>query len=57
MTRSSSEVDVFNWLERNRSAALMSVQRTTVEGFAEEFDRLRTMQAQLQDSGGVITLV
>jgi len=52
MTQSSSEVDVFNWLERNRSAALMSVQRTTVEGFAEEFDRLRSMQAQIQDSGG-----
>ena len=52
LTRSSAPLDVFNWLERNRSAALMSVQRTHVEGFAEEFELLRTMNAEIQATGG-----
>jgi len=52
LTRSSGHVDVFNWMERNRAAALMSLQRTHIEGFAEEFELLRTMNTEIQATGG-----
>ena len=52
LIRSSSHVDVFNWMERNRAAALMSVQRTHVEGFVEEFEQLRSMNSEIQATGG-----
>ena len=52
MTRSTSQVEVFNWMERNRAAALMTVQRSNVDDFVEEFELLRSMQAQIRAAGG-----
>jgi tetratricopeptide (TPR) repeat protein len=52
MIGSSSPLDVFTWMERNRAAALTSVQRTTVEGFADEFEQLRSMDAEIRSTGG-----
>ena len=39
----SSPVKVFDWMERNRATALLSVQRAGVDGFVEEFEQLREM--------------
>ena len=37
----SSPVKVFDWMERTRATALLSVQRAGVDGFVEEFEQLR----------------
>ena len=48
----SSPVKVFDWMERNRAAALLSVQRAGVNGFVEEFEQLREMTGEIEASGG-----
>ena len=42
----SSPGEGVHWMERNRAAALLAVQRTPVEGFAEEFEQLRAMTGE-----------
>ena len=49
---SSSPVKVFDWMERNRAAALMSVQRPGVDGFTEEFELLREMTGSIEAGAG-----
>ncbi|HEX5087703.1 MAG TPA: CHAT domain-containing tetratricopeptide repeat protein [Nocardioides sp.] len=53
----SSAVKVFDWMERNRATALLSVQRAGVDGFAEEFERLREMRSEIDASGASEALV
>jgi hypothetical protein len=48
----SSSVRVFDWMERNRATALLSVQRAGLDGFAEEFERLREMRTEIEAGGG-----
>ncbi len=48
----SSPVKVFDWMERSRATALLSVQRSGVDGFVEEFEQLREMTATIEASGG-----
>ena len=48
----STPVKVFDWMERNRATALLAVQRIPVNGFAEEFEQLREMKAEIQAMGG-----
>ena len=48
----SSPVKVFDWMERNRATALLSVQRAGVDGFVEEFEQLREMTGDIEASGG-----
>jgi hypothetical protein len=48
----SSPVKVFDWMERNRATALLSVQRAGVDGFVEEFEQLRAMKGDIEASGG-----
>ena len=43
----SSPVKVFDWMERNRATALLSVQRAGVNGFVEEFEQLREMTGDI----------
>jgi hypothetical protein len=52
LVRSSSPVHVFRWMERTRAAALMTVERSNLAGFADEFDSLRSMQAETLAAGG-----
>lgn len=48
----SSPVKVFDWLERSRATALLSVQHVPVDGFAEEFEQLREMTGDIEAGGG-----
>jgi tetratricopeptide (TPR) repeat protein len=48
----SSPARVFEWMERNRATALLSVQRAGVDGFVEEFEQLREMTADLGAGDG-----
>ncbi|MET1059934.1 MAG: CHAT domain-containing tetratricopeptide repeat protein [Nocardioides sp.] len=48
----SSPARVFDWMERNRATALLSVQRTDVDGFVEEFEQLREMTSEISAGGG-----
>ena len=48
----SSPVKVFDWMERNRATALLSVQRAGVDGFVEEFEQLREMTGDIEAGGG-----
>jgi tetratricopeptide (TPR) repeat protein len=48
----SSPAKVFDWMERNRATALLSVQHAPVDGFAEEFEQLREMTETIEASGG-----
>ena len=48
----SSPLRVFDWMERNRATALLSVQRVGVDGFVEEFQQLREMTAEISAAGG-----
>ena len=50
LRRTSSPVRVFDWMERNRATALLSVQHAGVDGFAEEFERLREMRSEIEAS-------
>ena len=47
----SSPERVFDWMERNRATALLSVQRAAVDGFVEEFEQLRGMHAEIEAGG------
>jgi tetratricopeptide (TPR) repeat protein len=49
----SSPAKVFDWMERNRANALLSVQRAGgVDGFIEEFEQLREMRTEIEATGG-----
>ena len=48
----SSPAKVFDWMERNRATALLSVQRAGVDGFAEEFELLREMTGSIEAGSG-----
>jgi tetratricopeptide (TPR) repeat protein len=43
----ASPARLFAWMERNRATALLSVQRTGVDGFVEEFEQLRELTAEI----------
>jgi tetratricopeptide (TPR) repeat protein len=49
---SSAPSRVFAWMERSRAAALMSVQPSSVDGFVDEFEQLRSMKAEIDATGG-----
>jgi|1186.fasta_scaffold00161_1 tetratricopeptide (TPR) repeat protein len=53
----SSAVRVFDWMERNRATALLSVQHAGVDGFAEEFERLRELRSEIEVSDASEALV
>jgi CHAT domain-containing protein len=53
----SSEVRVFDWMERNRATALLSVQHAGLDGFAEEFERLRELRTEIEASDASEALV
>jgi tetratricopeptide (TPR) repeat protein len=44
----SSPVKVFDWMERNRATALLSVQRADMDGVVEEFEQLREMSGDIE---------
>jgi tetratricopeptide (TPR) repeat protein len=48
----SSPVKVFDWMERSRASALLSVQRASVDGFVDEFEQLREMTETIEAGGG-----
>jgi hypothetical protein len=48
----SSAVKLFDWMERTRATALLSVQRAGVDGFVEEFEQLREMRGDIEAGGG-----
>ena len=48
----SSSVKVFDWMERSRATALLAVQRTGVDGVAEEFEQLREARKEIEATGG-----
>lgn len=52
VVRSRTPAEVFGWLERTRAAALLAVQRTVVPGVEEELALLRSLQTELDATGG-----